>query len=261
MSSIKSESTSAAASRPRRQIYTRPPVSSSTASTMPEATPSNESTNLAIISSSCQFFWMALDPTDFPDLSLLYIIHNGVNYSSVRVIERDILTMYLSLSPEAQNNQLPTEPCTQEICDLLNDLNFNHYEAKWGPEKFEPEREKLVKLEDFQRFYNILKTTCQRKDAIVLTNPRVNQHAIRPQQPLPPQQVYYPPPPRYALLQHPFSNLPVRQPHMYGMDQYGMSGQIRPPFHHHHHHHAITPHTTQNSNNQVTAPCANPISM
>jgi hypothetical protein len=106
----------------------------------------------------------------FPELVLPCMEHSmevdpvsgePVLYTSVRVIEKQALSLFTSLSKEALAlPPLQSVDCTQGECQLLDELYKNQLNSAWcGAEPFVHGVEKRVQYNDFLRFFNVLKST------------------------------------------------------------------------------------------------------
>ena len=133
-----------------------------------------------------QFHWETIDPQKFPNISLPWIYRDNEKYLSVRMIENTILSKFESLdTPEIkQHGELQSVLCSQAEYMLFNEINIHHCDQLFGTEHFN-DKDGMVKLEDFKRFYEVLKSSCKTKEEANLVKTNIgmmNQHqqSIRP---------------------------------------------------------------------------------
>ena len=133
-----------------------------------------------------QFHWETIDPQKFPNISLPWIYRDNEKYLSVRMIENTILSKFESLdTPEIkQHGELQSVLCSQAEYMLFNEINIHHCDQLFGTEHFN-DKDGMVKLDDFKRFYEVLKSSCKTKDEAKLVhtnNGMMSQHQqhIRP---------------------------------------------------------------------------------
>ncbi len=115
------------------------------------------------------FFWFEVDRVNFPDMALPYIIKNNIKYVSIKMVEKEVLSKFASIdSPEVREyGHLQSTNCTEAECELFNDINFNHCMGKFGPDAHTSD-DGTVSLEDFMKFYEIVKRTCRTIDGKIL---------------------------------------------------------------------------------------------
>ncbi len=105
------------------------------------------------------FQWHTVDPDNFPNVHIPYLVRNdSEKHMCVRIIEKLILSEYVELTPEVlELGHLKSVMLEAEEIAVLNDLNEQHMEGKYGP-SFTSE-DQLVELEHFNEFYTVLKRT------------------------------------------------------------------------------------------------------
>ena len=109
------------------------------------------------------FKWHTIDEQRFPTISLPVLLrqeegHHLTKYLSVRLIETTILSKFEHLNSDeirAHGNLMSVSCETAEV-STLNDINENHVSLGITFN----EKDTLVKLEDFLKFYEILSRTC-----------------------------------------------------------------------------------------------------
>ena len=118
------------------------------------------------------YFWITIDESKFPNISLpcLYRQTNGekIKYLSVRLIENTILSQFANMDSDEikKHGSLLSVRCQSAEVDLLNEISKNH--SNYGV-SFNT-NDSLVKLEDFQKFYQILINTCPLKGSSFTIN-------------------------------------------------------------------------------------------
>ena len=101
--------------------------------------------------------WITIDEELFPDVCMPRLLHNNVEYLSVRIIEFEILTHFVEInSPEViAYGRLQSENLNELDCQALNESN-NFVGGKYG-QQFTTD-DSMVKVSDFLEFYNIIST-------------------------------------------------------------------------------------------------------
>lgn len=140
--------------------------------------------------------WITVDGSPaMLDIHIPCIIRrDGRRYLSVRMVESAVLIKFENnLSDEARNyGVLESFVCTRQEIDLLNEINNTHTDNVYGGHPFDI-NDKLVLLDRFLGFFDILKRTCALKSNVARL-------------PMPPQAQ---PTPRNVLIQpQPHTNVP-----------------------------------------------------
>lgn len=88
----------------------------------------------------------------------------GIHYISVRIVESQILSQYLSyLHPSIYSCTLIRSYfISKSEAKLLNDININHSDHIYGKEQFHDDKDFIVRIEDIQEFYAFI-DVCYKK--------------------------------------------------------------------------------------------------
>ena len=126
-----------------------------------------------------KFSWVCIDERKFPNVYIpaLTRASDGLKYLSVRIIESVILDKYENVFSEEikRFGNLTCVYCEPDEAGLLNEINETHTENfDYGLMKFD--NDKLVTLDEFKRFYDILSRTCKTKDEAQLERSRAAQY-------------------------------------------------------------------------------------
>ena len=100
------------------------------------------------------FGWSTVD-----DVSLPYLLRDDKQYVAVRMVELKLLSRYPSVYPEElrQRPALISHYVTVHEAALLNEINTHHCNSEYGLHPFKPNDDLIVRLEDFEEFYTVVK--------------------------------------------------------------------------------------------------------
>jgi hypothetical protein len=114
-----------------------------------------------------RYRWVVIDPITFPTATVPCIQRIDGDYLPVRAIERIILTKFVAINSwEAKAfgllKSISMEPFEAAT---LNEINSNFVNGSLNDEVF-TQNDQLVERCEFERFYAILKRTCQIKSFV-----------------------------------------------------------------------------------------------
>ena len=115
------------------------------------------------------FGWTTIDGIRFP-----YLTREDKKFVAVRMVEMKLLSKYPSTYPDELKNRPPlmSHYITDKEIKLLNEINTEHCAREYGNYQFSSQ-DLIVKLEDFEEFYSIVKKHFP--DEILKTLPQKNK--------------------------------------------------------------------------------------
>ncbi len=99
------------------------------------------------------FGWATIDGAKFP-----YLLREEKKFVAVRMVEMKLLSKYPSSYPDELKNRPPlmSHYVTEKEVKLLNRINSDYCEGEYGNYQFTGQ-DLIVKLQDFEEFYTIVK--------------------------------------------------------------------------------------------------------
>ena len=99
------------------------------------------------------FGWATIDGIRFP-----YLLREDKKFVAVRMVEMKLLSKYPSTYPDELKNRPPlmSHYITEREIKLLNEINSEHCAGEYGSYQFSAQ-DLIVKLQDFEEFYGIVK--------------------------------------------------------------------------------------------------------
>ena len=113
-----------------------------------------------------RFGWFEFEKNYIP-----YIFRNkGEKYTSVRMVERKLLSKFLTVLPPEVNSChcIRSYYITDSECKLLNEINLKHADCHFGKEAF-TSKDLVVRLKDAKEFYHFL-DLCYKKLVLKRSN-------------------------------------------------------------------------------------------